>query len=213
MSKYDEGEAGEALVAELLISDGWQIMHAPDLDRVGGDGSAPMIRGNDERIMPDLHAMKNGRTVWVEVKLKRQGPQYIVKNEQNEHFIDRRNWRDYQRVRDASGAEVWLAIIEKPTATLQRELIEDIPVVNEWTTEKVNQYDGEKYGNPGVFIAQSSLEALNIPADSMEQLDEQRRIRRRDDYPTEVLPDPEPEPDGCVTEQRQTTLFERGGRR
>lgn len=209
MTDYEAGERGEAVVAELLFSDDWQIMHAPTLDQIGDDGDAPMIRGDDERtIMPDIHAMKSGRTVWVEVKLKRQGAHWIVKNSQYEHFIDRKNWQDYQRVRDASGAEVWLAIIEKPSATLQREVIDNVPVVNEWTEEKVRQYNGEKYGGPGVFVAQSSFQPMNIPSESMETLDEQRRIRRQGDITTEVLPKPDAEECATVSDDGQSGLDE-----
>jgi len=89
MSNYKDGAKAEFVVAEMLKSDGWHIAYASNLDGIAGGDGAPLARGGDDRkIMPDIHAMKDGRTLWVEVKLKRSGAEWIHKNEQYEHFID-----------------------------------------------------------------------------------------------------------------------------
>jgi len=116
MSNYKDGAKAEFVVAEMLKSDGWHIAYASNLDGIAGGDGAPLVRGGDDRkIMPDIHAMKDGRTLWVEVKLKRSGAEWIHKNEQYEHFIDGSNWKSYlfYRMRKSStpphSIHVWLA--------------------------------------------------------------------------------------------------------
>jgi hypothetical protein len=190
MSKYEEGKRAEFVVAEMLKADGWRLASAPDLDEIAGYDGAPLIRGDDgSDIMPDIHAMKNGRTVWVEVKLKTTGAEYIKKNDQYEHFIDAPNWRDYVEVLRNSGNEVWLAIVEKPSNTLQRQLIEDIDVVGWWSEADIRRCDGQKYGERGVFVPQSDFLPTDIPAELASELSEQKQLDGTAEISDEILPD------------------------
>lgn len=190
MSNYEDGAKAEFAIAEMLKSDGWHIAYASSLDGVAGGDSAPLVRGGDDRkIMPDIHAMKDGRTVWVEVKLKRSGAEWIHKNEQYEHFIDAPNWKSYNQVRSASGREVWLFIIEKPDQTVRRQLVEEIDVVGYWSETDVQQCGGEKYGSNGVFIPQSDLMPMPLPSDVSGKISEQRQLDGAVKTEEEVLPD------------------------
>jgi len=190
MSNYEDGAKAEFAVAEMLKSDGWRIAYASSLDGVDGGSGAPLVRGDDDRdIMPDIYAMGNGRTAWVEVKLKKSGAEYIHKNEQYEHFIDAPNWRDYNEVKDASGSEVWLFVVEAPDQTVQRQLVEDISVVGWWSESNVEQCEGKKYGGRGVFVPQSDFMPIDLPPSLAGQISEQRQLEGTVDPRGEVLPD------------------------
>ena len=190
MSNYEDGAKAEFAVAEMLKSDGWRIAYASSLDGIAGGDGAPLMRGDDDRkIMPDIHAMKNGRTVWVEVKLKRSGAEWINKNDQYEHFIDAANWKSYNEVQSASGREVWLFIIERPEQTVQRQLIEDISVVGHWSKTDVKQCGGEKYGEEGVFVPQSDFMPIMLPPPLAGEISEQRQLDGAVETHGEVLPD------------------------
>ena len=189
MSKYEEGAKAEFVVAEMLKSDGWYIANASSLDEIAGDDGAPLVRGADDaEITPDILAMKNGRTAWVEVKLKTTGAEYIRKNDQYEHFIDGENWKSYLNIESSSGCEVWLAVVEQPEQTLQRQLIEDISVVGWWSETDVENNDGEKYGEPGVFIPQSDFLPISLPADLAGEICEQRQLNGSAKPDCAVLP-------------------------
>lgn len=190
MSKYEEGAKAEFVVAEMLKSDGWYIANASSLDEIAGGDGAPLVRGKDEKkITPDILAMRDGRTVWVEVKLKTTGAEYIHKNKQYEHFIDLKNWHSYLQVESSSGCEVWLAVIEQPEQTLRRQLIEDIDVVGHWDQTQVKNNNGDKYGEPGVFVPQSDFEPTHVPAELVGEISDQRQLTGRVDTAGEVLPD------------------------
>lgn len=190
MSNYEDGAKAEFAVAEMLMGDGWRIAYAPNLDGVGSTKGAPLVRGDDDRdIMPDIYAMGHGRTAWVEVKLKKSGAEYIHKNDQYEHFIDAPNWKDYNEVKDASGCEVWLFIIEAPEQTVQRQLVEDVSVVGWWSEINVEQCDGAKYGGPGVFVPQSDFIPADIPPSLAGEISEQRQLRGTVDTGCDMLPD------------------------
>jgi hypothetical protein len=190
MSDYEDGARGEFVVAEMLKSDGWYIANASNLDEIAGDDSAPMVRGEDgNKITPDILAIRQGRTAWVEVKLKRTGAEWINKNQQYEHFIDEKNWDSYHQISSSSGCEVWLAIIELPEQTLRRQLIDEIRVVGRWDETQVKKYNGEKYGEPGVFVPQSDFYGIDIPGDLAREICEQRQLSGTADIDAEVLPE------------------------
>lgn len=201
MSKYEEGAKAEFVVAEMLKSDGWYIANASSLDEVAGDDGAPLVRGADDaEITPDILAMKNGRTAWVEVKLKTTGAEYIRKNEQYEHFIDGKNWNSYLNIQSSSGCEVWLAVVEQPEQTLQRQLIEDISVVGWWSETDVEQYDGTKYGESGVFVPQPDFLPIDIPGDLAGEICEQRQLDGSADTDEDVLPNMNASEDTTIDE-------------
>jgi len=209
MSNYKDGAKAEFVVAEMLKSDGWHIAYASNLDGIAGGDGAPLVRGGDDRkIMPDIHAMKDGRTRWVEVKLKRSGAEWIHKNEQYEHFIDGPNWKSYHEVRSASGCEVWLFIIEKPEQTVRRQLVEQIDVVGYWSETDVRQCNGQKYGNNGVFVPQSDLIPMSLPPDLSGEISDQRQIKGAAETDETVLPDMSGEEKVAEVHDRQNSLID-----
>lgn len=190
MSNYEDGAKAEFAIAEMLKSDGWNIAYASSLDGIAGGDGAPLVRGEDNRkIMPDIHAMRDGRTAWVEVKLKKSGAEWIHKNEQYEHFIDAPNWKSYNEVQSASGCEVWLVIVEAPDQTVRRQLIDDIDVVGFWSETDVENCDGHKYGGEGVFVPQSDFLPIDLPPSLAGEISEQRQLEGTVDPRGEVLPD------------------------
>jgi hypothetical protein len=166
MNEDGPGFRTELLIAEAMKNQGWRLAHAPVIDRRSSrDDVAPMIQGDrNETIMPDILAMCRGRTVWVEVKYKATGAEFIIKNNQNEHFIDRDNWDDYNEVKRRGDCQVWLVILEGDTNTLQRQRINEVSVVGYWNETDVEEKNGTVYGNPGVFVPQSDFEAVDIQA-------------------------------------------------
>lgn len=189
MSKYEEGARAEFVVAEMLKSDGWYIANASSLDEIAGDDGAPLVRGKDgNKITPDILAIREGRTAWVEVKLKRTGAEWIHKNDQYEHFIDAKNWRSYLQIASSSGCEVWLGIIEQPEQTLRRQFIDDISVVGWWDETQVKQYNGNKYGERGVFVPRSDFYGMDLPAELAGNICDQQQLTGSSDTDTEVLP-------------------------
>jgi len=190
MSKYEEGAKAEFVVAEMLKSDGWYIANASRLDEVAGEDNAPLVRGEDDaKITPDILAMKDGRTAWIEVKFKKDGAFYYVKKDKYEHFIDGKNWRSYLEIESSSGCEVWLAIIEQPDQTLQRQLISDIDVIGWWSETDVEQNSGGKYGEPGVFVPQDCFMPTNVPAELAGKISEQRQLNGTVETGETVLPE------------------------
>ena len=197
MSKYEEGAKAEFVVAEMLKSDGWYIANASSLDDVAGDDGAPLVRGADDaEITPDILAMKDGRTAWVEVKLKTSGAEWIHKNDQYEHFIDGKNWNSYLNIESSSGCEVWLAILEKPNQTIQRNLICDVSTCGRWTKSQVKQYNGSKYGESGWFLPQSDFMPIDVPAELAGKISDQRQLTGTVQPDGKVLPNPKEPGDG-----------------
>jgi hypothetical protein len=154
----------ELLIAEAMKSQGWHLAHAPVVDRKSTrDNVAPLVEGeNDASRMPDILAQRDGSTLWAEVKYKETGAEWITKNEQYEHFIDRPAWQDYYEVHRQGDCDVWIFVLEGDTNTLQRQLIENIDVVGNWTEADVKRKNGSVYGNPGVFIPQDDFIPLAL---------------------------------------------------
>jgi len=207
MSKYEQGAKAEFVVAEMLKSDGWYIANASSLDEVAGDDGAPLVRGADDaEITPDILAMKDGRTAWVEVKLKTTGAEWIHKNNQYEHFIDGKNWNSYLNIESSSGCEVWLAIVEQPDQTMRRQLVDGINVVGWWSETDVKQNNGTKYGESGVFLPQSDFMPIDVPAELAGKISDQRQLSGTVQPDSEVLPNPNEPGDGSGSDDGQHGL-------
>lgn len=154
----------EFLVAEAMKNQGWHLAHAPVVDRRSTrDDVAPLVQSEDDaNRMPDILAQRDGSTLWVEVKYKETGAEWITKNEQYEHFIDRAAWQDYYEVHRQGECEVWVFVLEGDTNTLQRQVVDEIDVVGTWTEADVERKSGAVYGNPGVFIPQADFIPLAL---------------------------------------------------
>lgn len=181
----------EVLVAEILQNEGWTLARAPFIDSESEYGeNAPGFRTSDGfQIMPDILAMKHTRTVFVEVKYKGDGACYIYKNDQYEHFIDNPNWEHYHDVRARSGVEVWLVIFEADTHTFQRQEIDKLDVCGNWTEGKVEEHNGSKYGNTGVFVPQRMFMPTQISSHKApDNFFGQDRIQDPPEFEEEFLP-------------------------
>lgn len=218
---YDDkkAEATELLVAELLLNDGWQVVHAPAVDREAQKGdNAPLVRAIEEaNRMPDIFCIKSGRSCFVEVKYKSSGPEYINKNDQYEHFIDFPAWTDYHDIQKLSGIDVWLMIYEadvndSESHILQRQEISGVTVADMWTEVDVKENNGNKYGNPGVFTPRRDYMPINIGREhAPNNFFGQDRIDIRIDNSKQVIPSEDAQ-DDCeqtdVTDDSQKGLGE-----
>jgi hypothetical protein len=158
----DKAEATELLIGELLREHGWKVTHAPSTDKNAPE-EAPMHRGCDSStVRADIVGIGNGKAIRVECKYKATGAEYIKKNDQQEHFIDKDNWDDYQEVRSASGDPVWLFIYELDDYTLLYQEIDKIEVAGYWTEPDVNENNGDKYGNEGRFLKRECFKRLRL---------------------------------------------------
>ena len=108
------GRTAEHVVAEILRQRGWYVI--PSYDYTGDEGDkAPKMSGEKIAfVIPDLDACREGERKWAEVKLKSK-PTLRRITGVLEHGIPLRHYRDYKKVQDESGCDVWIFICEQST--------------------------------------------------------------------------------------------------
>lgn len=110
--EWDFGRRVERDFVGRLVRRGWLVV--PLYGAVGVDEStkAPMLYGPTERLVsPDVLATKESRSIWLEIKGKRQ-PGYHFKAKRWEHGIDWHLVGNYQKVEALSGWRVHLVVYE-----------------------------------------------------------------------------------------------------
>jgi hypothetical protein len=97
----------------------------PSYDYSGDDGNkAPRLQGKiNSIVIPDLDISRGGARRWAEVKTK-SAATYTRITRRLEHGIPLRHWKDYQRVQEITGCEVWLYIYEEDTGQVLRAKID-----------------------------------------------------------------------------------------
>ena len=206
----EKEDTTELLVAELMQNDGWSLSRAPFIDSDFGE-SAPVFNSDSgATIIPDIIAGKSGRAVFVEVKYKSSGAEWINKNQQLEHFIDQEPWHHYNEVRTKFGKEVWVVIYEADNHVFQVQEIDNLNVVGHWTDAKIQEHNGSKYGNKGVFVPQSDFVKRQFSAEKApKHFFGQDRISDVSGFSDEFLPHPESESEENIqTDESQSGLGE-----
>lgn len=111
------GDDVQQMLAEYFRSQ--RVYVVPSYDYAGPDGDrAPMLATNgDKLILPDLDVAANGVRAWVEIKAKDHAWRHN-KCRRDEHGVDLRQFRHYQRVERETGTPVWLCVYERNTGAV-----------------------------------------------------------------------------------------------
>lgn len=141
--EFGRGRAGEITVAGWLKARGWFVV--PSYDYNGQDGKkAPRLQGLvSGYAIPDLDIARQGKRIWVEVKVK-AGPTYHRITGVFEHGISARLHDHYQQVEGITGTPVWLFVLEEDAQLLIAQALAELgpPRV----------YDGRKMGRDGMVF-------------------------------------------------------------
>jgi hypothetical protein len=119
------GQLGESLIAQWLRRKGWHVLPAYEKEIDNGKGPRLFMAentGHAQLIAPDLLTMKGGEFRWIEAKHKTHFTWYGIGN-RFETGIDLRHYRDYCRVADATGVDVWLLFLHRDENTWREDVI------------------------------------------------------------------------------------------
>lgn len=110
------GRFGEDIWKNVLEASGWRYIALADMN----GGGAPMAKHKTGKtILPDFHAARSGRDVFIDSKVKSQS-KYFWTRSQERHGIDKRNHQHYLKMAEQFGKNCFIGIVE-----LQRELSRD----------------------------------------------------------------------------------------
>jgi hypothetical protein len=126
-----KGVHAERLAERMLRKEGWITQHAK-FRREDYEGAELMV-GDDEKVRdPDMLALRQGETVWVEVK-EFEEPVDTKARGQLEHGVRKPKMNDYREIAEVSGIPVWLFIVEKDAGNILTEnatLLNDLPPID-----------------------------------------------------------------------------------
>jgi hypothetical protein len=148
--EWIKGHNGEKLIARLLRESGWYVL--PSYDYNGEDDKAPRLQGaRIGFVIPDLDIAKSGNRRWAEVKTK-ESADFTRITQRLEHGMPLRHYRDYLRVQEITGCEVWLFIYEMATGDVLYAKLDDLAKVG-------REYHGNKMSPGGmVFFPRDAFE-------------------------------------------------------
>lgn len=104
----------ERAVARAIMARGVLVLAAYDFSGLS-DNKAPKLEAFsslESLVVPDLFVARQGRSSWVEVKWK-GGAFLFRKTRELETGINLRLWDQYQQVRSATGARVFLVFVHE----------------------------------------------------------------------------------------------------
>lgn len=110
---YGIGQEAEQEMAVMLGQRGYTVIPISQFtNNTGGKINAPMlVVGSDYSISPDLLAMKDGKSLWIEVKRK-SVPAYYYKWHCWVHGVDRPNIEAYRKAQQSTGHPLFICILE-----------------------------------------------------------------------------------------------------
>lgn len=110
---YGIGQEAEQEMASILGHRGYTVIPISALtNNTGAKINAPMlVIGDEYSISPDLLAMKNGKSTWVEVKRK-SVPAYYYKWHCWVHGVDRPHIEAYQKAKLTTGHPLFIFVLE-----------------------------------------------------------------------------------------------------
>lgn len=146
MSSYGIGQEAEQELAGILGERGYTVIPISAFTNNTGKGiKAPMIVvGGEYSVSPDLLAMKDGRSLWIEVKRK-SVPAYFYKWHCWVHGIDRPNAEDYRKAQESTGHPLFICVLEdKSPATPDLYL--------EWNDRSAREYEKSDLTGPRKWL-------------------------------------------------------------
>lgn len=146
----------EEAVSAWLQQRGGFVLPAYDYSGLQDD-KAPRLTAvlpEDSLIVPDLFCARNGRSTWVEVKLK-AGASFTRLTQRLETGLSRRLWDHYLAVEKTTGLPVWLLFVHEAEQEMrgesQQALLNSTP----------RYYTGTKMGRAGmVFVPWDKMRVL-----------------------------------------------------
>jgi hypothetical protein len=118
------GQLGESLIAQWLRRRGWHVLPAYEKEINNRKGPRLfMAHGGEDAqlIAPDLFTMRGNDFRWIEAKHKTHFSWYNI-GRRFETGIDLRHYRDYCRVADATGVDVWLMFLHRDENTWSEDV-------------------------------------------------------------------------------------------
>lgn len=118
MSPERLGQFGESVWKNVLAASGWYYVPLANIC----DGGAPLARRNGEAlILPDFDACRDGRSLFVEAKAKKQSILYRRIGKER-HGINERNYQHYRQIAREYGKRMAIAILELQSEFQARRL-------------------------------------------------------------------------------------------
>lgn len=151
-----KGVPAEKLGEQMLRKEGYMTQHAK-FRREDYEGAEKIVGENETVLDPDMLAIANAETVWVEIKQFEQ-PNPCRVREQKEHGVRKRKMQSYRRVADVSGIPVWLFIFEETNGCVLAANINELsqlPPIDEEQCVSV-------YGEIIEFFPRQELEKLKL---------------------------------------------------
>jgi hypothetical protein len=110
---YGVGQEAEQELATFLGHRGYMVIPISSFtNNTGAKISAPMlVVGDSYSVSPDLLAIKDGKSMWIEVKRK-SVPAYFYKWHCWVHGVDRQNIEAYRKAQKASGHPLFICVLE-----------------------------------------------------------------------------------------------------
>lgn len=106
------GQIGESEIARYLISRGWMVLPAYEIEISSGKGPR-LFTVNGQLITPDALVFNAKQVSWVEMKMKSAFTWYRIGHCWQDG-IDKRHWEDYCKVADKTSWPVWIMFLHRP---------------------------------------------------------------------------------------------------
>lgn len=148
------GAAAESVVRAWLANTGWWVLPTSLIE----DGGAPAFKSwwNENVIVPNNLAAKEGRMRWIEVKGKTQA-MWVQRLGQHQHGIADRLWRNYLECITLSGTPGALVVVEFSTRVL---LYCGFDVLGNHLSYPVSDAG---YDEPMVFFPRDVFQRFEVP--------------------------------------------------
>lgn len=153
------GRAGESEVSRFIISHGYRILPAYEIE--GGEGKGPRLyRAQGNLVAPDLlgfrpQASQPNRLCWFEVKTKSVWT-WHENGQQCQDGIDRKHWEDYKQVQDDLKWPVWVLFLHRTAAVQDNAPDWVVPPASGLYGSTVNRmrvtldHPSDRYGTSGM---------------------------------------------------------------
>jgi hypothetical protein len=109
--RLKEGQLGESAIANFLISRGWGVLPAYQVETDSGKGPR-LFGGFGQLICPDLLVFRGSKVYWIEAKHKSSFTWHRL-SQTWQTGIDKRHWLDYLRVGEQTPFPVWLLFLHR----------------------------------------------------------------------------------------------------
>lgn len=152
--EYRRGQKGERLVEVFIQRCDWMTMPAR---KFTGEGAPTLQRLHEHTVLPDVLAVHDGTSRFVEVKTKTV-PFEMRKTGEVFHGIGFKSWQAYRDAKRETGLDVWLFIYEIESGTLLRAEIDDLGQIDDMVLEGDAGYDD--YGEEMAFWHRDKFEGV-----------------------------------------------------